>query len=122
MGFTDNLWSHQGSIKGTAKFYAPVDASKQMAMVAVADIGAASATILASPENHTSKVYNLTSCITTMNDVAAAFSTAVKRTVEYVHVPYDAATNAMVEMGVPKWMATGINDLYKLIDAGDSSQ
>jgi uncharacterized protein YbjT (DUF2867 family) len=44
-------------------------------------------------------------------DVAAILSRVAGRTVEYVPVPHEAATEAMVALGMPRWIAEGYAEL-----------
>jgi uncharacterized protein YbjT (DUF2867 family) len=116
--FFDNQWANQGSIKGEGKIYSPGDASKPVSLVSVADIGAASAAVLADPAAHAQKTYNLVSDTVTFNDIVAGFTKAVGREIGYVQVPYAAAIEAMVGLGFPRWQAGGVAELFELVDAG----
>jgi uncharacterized protein YbjT (DUF2867 family) len=51
-------------------------------------------------------------------DVAAGLSRATGREVEYVPVPHDAASEAMVAMGMPEWIATGYAELSAGFEQG----
>lgn len=86
-------------------------------MVAVADVGAAAANILAAPAPHAKKTYSLVSEHVSFNQVIDVFSGAIGTPVEYVQVPYDAAIDAMVGLGFPRWQAGGVAELLQLIDA-----
>jgi uncharacterized protein YbjT (DUF2867 family) len=44
-------------------------------------------------------------------DVAATLSRVMERDVEYVPVPHEAASAAMVGMGIPEWIAAGFAEL-----------
>jgi len=56
--------------------------------IAAADAGAAAATVLANPEPHIGKVYDLTGPQSlTMAELAQEFSGALGRTIQYVNVP-----------------------------------
>jgi uncharacterized protein YbjT (DUF2867 family) len=56
--------------------------------IAAADVGTAAATVLANPEPHIGKVYDLTGPESlTMADLAREFSGALGRTIQYVNVP-----------------------------------
>src|ERR1700737_2237013 len=56
--------------------------------IAAADVGAAAATVLANPEPHIGKVYDLTGPQSlTMAELAQEFSGALGRTIQYVNVP-----------------------------------
>lgn len=44
-------------------------------------------------------------------DVAATLSEVLGRPVEYVAVPHEAASEAMLGMGIPEWIVAGYNEL-----------
>ncbi len=63
-------------------------ADGKTALIAGADVGAAAAAVLANPEPHIGKVYNLTGPQSlTMAQFAQEFSGALGRTIRYVNVP-----------------------------------
>ena len=51
-------------------------------------------------------------------DVAATLSRVLGRAVEYVPVPHEAATEAMLAMGVPEWIAKGYTELSAGFEEG----
>jgi uncharacterized protein YbjT (DUF2867 family) len=56
--------------------------------IAAADVGAAAAAVLANPQPHIGKVYELTGPQSlTMTELAKEFSSALGRTIQYVNVP-----------------------------------
>jgi uncharacterized protein YbjT (DUF2867 family) len=58
------------------------------ALIAGAAVGIAAAAVLANPEPHIGKVYDLTGLQSlTMNEYAQAFSGALGRTIQYINVP-----------------------------------
>lgn len=119
--FMDNQWAAQGTIKGQGKIYGPADGTKQLSLVSVADVGEASAVVLAAPADHAFKTYTLAAAATTFDAVAAAFAAATGNDVGYVRVPYPDALSAMVGMGFPEWQAKGSCELMQLCDAGDKA-
>src|SRR5260370_39939442 len=63
-------------------------ADGKTSLIAGADVGAAPAAVLATPEPHIGKVYELTSLQSlTMAELAQEFSGALGRTIQYVNVP-----------------------------------
>jgi uncharacterized protein YbjT (DUF2867 family) len=63
-------------------------ADGKTALIAGADVGAAAAAVLANPEPHIGKVYELTGPQSlTMAEFAREFSRALGRTIQYVNVP-----------------------------------
>ncbi|KAL5481888.1 hypothetical protein EMCRGX_G022152 [Ephydatia muelleri] len=105
------------TIKGHSAFYSPVDPDKPFTPVVVSDAGNAAAAILSNPIAHANQTYNLVSNRHTFNDVAASFSEALGREVKYVHVPYEAAKQSLLQMGFQDWQVDGIFELDKLIDS-----
>jgi len=63
-------------------------ADGKTSLIAGADVGAAAAAVLANPEPHIGKVYELTGLQSlTMAELAQEFSGALGRTIQYVNVP-----------------------------------
>eukprot|EP00731_Ephydatia_muelleri_P016506 Em0009g930a len=116
--FIENYWGFKDTIKGHSAFYSPVDPDKPFTPVVVSDAGNAAAAILSNPIAHANQTYNLVSNRHTFNDVAASFSEALGREVKYVHVPYEAAKQSLLQMGFQDWQVDGIFELDKLIDSG----
>lgn len=117
--FFENQWSYLGSIKDECKIYSPGDPSKPMSLVASADIGAASAAVLAAPAAHANKTYDLVSDTLNFNAIVAGFTATVGREIEYVRIPYAMAIEGMVGDGVPRWQAIGLTELLELVDSGN---
>lgn len=116
--FMENQFANQGSITGEGKIYGPALGDKQFSLVSVNDVGEASANVLTHLSLHAGKTYTLASDVLTFNNIASTFTATVGKTVDYTTVPYVAAVDAMVGLGFPKWMASGIAELMKLIDDG----
>ncbi|KAL5481913.1 hypothetical protein EMCRGX_G022188 [Ephydatia muelleri] len=116
--FVENYWGFKDTIKGHSAFYSPVDPDKPFTPVVVSDAGNAAAAILSNPIAHANQTYNLVSNRHTFKDVAASFSEALGREVKYVHVPYEAAKQSLLQMGFQDWQVDGIFELDKLIDSG----
>ena len=101
-----------------SSIYLPVDPTKPLRSVVVADAGKAGAAILVSYKSHTNKTYTIVSDRHTYNDVAAEFSKALGKEIKYIRVPYEAAKEAFMGMGFPEWRTDGVLEFYKLIDSG----
>jgi uncharacterized protein YbjT (DUF2867 family) len=70
--------------------------------IAGSDVGAAAAAVLADPLPHIGRVYELTGRqSSTMNDIAAAFSSALGRPIRYQDVPQAAFEARLRESGMP---------------------
>ena len=115
--FTDNVWGSKASIQGQSSMYGPAGEGKQYSSVVVADAGKAAAAILASPDKHSGKTYNIVSHRITNAEVAQEFTTALGKEVKYVKVPFEDAKKAFMGFGLPEWQAEGIMELFRLWDA-----
>eukprot|EP00730_Choanoeca_flexa_P020464 TRINITY_DN9993_c0_g1_i1.p4 TRINITY_DN9993_c0_g1~~TRINITY_DN9993_c0_g1_i1.p4 ORF type:complete len:115 (+),score=32.49 TRINITY_DN9993_c0_g1_i1:1550-1894(+) len=60
----------------------------------------------------------LTSASTTHNKAAAAFTKVLGKPVEHVQVPYSAAKESFMGMGMPEWQVDGVMELFRYFDAG----
>jgi uncharacterized protein YbjT (DUF2867 family) len=70
--------------------------------IAAADVGVAAATVLANPEPHIGKVYDMTGPQSlTMVEIAQEFSGALGRTIEYVDVPPEIWESKLHESRLP---------------------
>eukprot|EP00730_Choanoeca_flexa_P004432 TRINITY_DN11694_c0_g1_i1.p1 TRINITY_DN11694_c0_g1~~TRINITY_DN11694_c0_g1_i1.p1 ORF type:complete len:320 (+),score=110.93 TRINITY_DN11694_c0_g1_i1:390-1349(+) len=115
--FLDNLFASQQSVQSEGKIYAPAVSKAKFTPIAVQDIGAAAAAILANPTAHHKKLYKLTMAPVSYADYAKTFTKVLGKKVEYVQVPYDAAKQAFMGMGFPEWQVDGIMELYHFFDA-----
>ena len=116
--FVENLWGFKDSIVGQGAIYCPVDPEKPYTPVVVEDAGKAAAAILADPSKHAGKTYNVVSDRITYNDVTQGFTEALGKEIKYNRVPYEAAKQAFLGMGLPEWQVDGILELFKLFDSG----
>ena len=116
--FVENYFAGKDQVVSQSSMYSPVDPTKPFTPVVVADAGKASAAILVSYKSHTNKTYNIVSDRHTYNDVAAEFSKVLGKEIKYIRIPYEAAKEAFLGMGVPEWQTDGVLDLFKLIDRG----
>ena len=117
-GFLENFLSDKSTIQESSQFYFPVDPTKQILFIAVEDAGVASAVILADPEKHANKTYNIVSNRHSFGDVAAAFTEALGKEVKYVRVQYEDAKKSLLGAGMPQWQVGGMLDYLKLVDSG----
>jgi len=118
--FFDNQFMSQGTIK-QGQIYGPADPAKPVTLISVADVGGASANVLANAGKHVNKTYTLGADTLTFADIAAAFAAGTGQKVAYVQVPYPAATESMMGMGFPEIMANGMAELMKIIDDGNAA-
>jgi uncharacterized protein YbjT (DUF2867 family) len=97
--------------------FAPA-AGARIAMVDPADVAAAAAAVLADGGSETGTRVLTGPHALTFADVAETLSAITGRAVEFVPVPDDAAKHAMVEQGVPEWLAEGIVANFALLREG----
>ncbi|MFM0339501.1 NmrA family NAD(P)-binding protein [Paraburkholderia fungorum] len=75
--------------------------------IAAADVGAAAAVVLANPEPHIGKVYELTGPQSlTMTELAQEFSSALGRNIQYVNVPPQIWEAKLRELQQPAHLTT----------------
>eukprot|EP00762_Andalucia_godoyi_P003005 ANDGO_04204.mRNA.1 NAD(P)H azoreductase len=117
--FQDNdVWGLKG-LKDHPVYYRPFRADATFAPVAIADIGSAFAAIAGDASTHAGKTYVLTGPESiTGNKLAEIFSTVVGTKVTFQEVSDQAAADAMVGQGVPRWQAVGIAELYRFLQDG----
>jgi len=84
--FVENYFAFTDSIKKQGAIYYPVDGAKPLITVVVADAGKAGAAILADPAKHANKSYIIVSDCHSLNDVAAAFSEALGKTITCIQL------------------------------------
>lgn len=121
--FMDNFPNYAGqSIKGQSAIYGASGAGK-IAYVSSADVGAVAAEILASPDQHASRTYEITGGeAVTDAQAAAVIAEVLGREVKYVNMSnqdYDAALRGW---GLPGWQVDGLAYLESFKADGRGSQ
>ena len=116
--FIDNNFMNVDTIKTKATFYDPRNAYKMHTPVAVADVGKASADILAKPKKHIGKTYTLVMPPFNLVDLSKAFSKEIGKQVLVTTVSYEKAKEEFMEKGFPEWQTDGVMEIYKSIDEG----
>jgi hypothetical protein len=53
----------------------------------------------------------------TLNDLAAAFTKSLGKTVTPTTVPYPACKEALMGIGFPEWQTDGLLEVFRLFDA-----
>jgi NAD(P)H dehydrogenase (quinone) len=101
--FTDNIWGQADAVKGAGKFFYPTAAAAPYSSVTTDNAGEAGAVVVANPRPHVGKTYNVVGPAYTNADLAAAFTAALGKPVEYVQVSYEAARASFLEKGWPEW-------------------
>jgi uncharacterized protein YbjT (DUF2867 family) len=99
-------------------FYAP-HGTGAISLVDVRDIAECAAIIVANPTEHRGKSYDLTgSEALTDAQQMAILSAGIGRTVQYVDIPAESATEAMTSMGMPAVVIDWLMSLNAVIKAG----
>ena len=87
-------------------------------MIDVRDVADVAVKVL-TEDGHEGKTYNLTGPASiSFHDVAAALSKALGKQVNYVDVPFEAARQAMIGMGLPEWIADAFGEYFKAFREG----
>ncbi|HEY3855371.1 MAG TPA: NAD(P)H-binding protein [Verrucomicrobiae bacterium] len=90
-------------------------ADGKTALIAGADVGAAAAAVLANPERHIGKIYDLTGPQSlTMTEYAQEFSSALGRTIKYVDVPPQIWEAKLQEAHLPPHLIAHLNTMGQL--------
>lgn len=114
--FMQNLLGLAGMIK-SGTIYQPAGGGKA-GWIDVRDIAAVAASAL-TEDGHAGQTYEITGPeLVAFSDIAAVFSNALGRTINYVEVPPAAAKQSMMQAGMPDWMADGVNALFADLRAG----
>jgi uncharacterized protein YbjT (DUF2867 family) len=93
----------------------PIDGDTRQLSAAVADVGAAlSAAVLDASLGN--KIVHVVGDNLTKNEIAALYSTKLGRTVKFVQVPKEAATEAFKAFGIPLWQIEGIIELFDNVE------
>ena len=108
------------SIRERGVFSSPgFDGSKPLTAVVVADAGNAAAAILADPEKHTNKTYQLVSDRFTYDGIAATFSEVLGKKVTYTFVPFNR--QATLAAGVPEVTVNIIEEMIDQVNKGSTA-
>ena len=115
--FMQNLMMAAESIASEGKIYMPFKDGK-LGMVDIRDIADVSAVIL-TEEGHEGKTYTPTGPKSiSLSDVAAAFSSALDKEVNYIDVPMEAADESLSGMGFPDWNKDAYLEYFKAYSEG----
>ena len=110
--FMQNTMMAGQTVAAQGMVYLPCSVGR-LGMIDVRDVGAAAAQLLLSDE-HEGKTYVLTGPASiSISDVASTLSSVLGKEVTYVNVPFEAAKEAMMAMGLPDWMADMYNEMFK---------
>jgi uncharacterized protein YbjT (DUF2867 family) len=119
--YMSNLLAAAPSVAAEGRLYAPAGQAR-IATIDPRDVGAAAAAVLSSP-GHEGQTYLLTGPrAITYTEVAAALSAATASRVEYVDIPGDAARQAMINDGMPGFVAEQIVTMFGRLRQGVAAQ
>ncbi len=113
------LWAAQ-SIASSGMIYMPVEDAK-FVMLDMRDASEAAAKVLTT-EGHVNQTYVLTGpALLSFHDVASSLSKVLDKDVKYVNVPMEAALEAFIGMGAPKWLAEAFCEYFENYRKGGSA-
>jgi uncharacterized protein YbjT (DUF2867 family) len=119
VSFMQNYVNYHGhAIQQQGAFYLS-QGEGQVAFIDLADVAAVAAKVLGAPAAHAGKAYVLTGPQALSNaDVANRIAAAAGKPVQYVNVPDEAAVEALLGMGLPRWNVDALLSLSQLIRQG----
>jgi uncharacterized protein YbjT (DUF2867 family) len=107
------------TVASEGKIYQPMKEGR-LGMIDARDFGEAAAKVL-TEDGHEGKTYTLTSPTTvSFYDVAGVLGEVLGKEVAYVPVPLKRAKEAMLQRGIPEWMADALNEYAKAHSEGYS--
>ena len=116
--FMENFF-YNTTIKTSSYYSSVVSPCSPSDFVAVEDIGVAASFILANPERHAGRTYNIISERTTFLDVVATFSEALGRKIEYTRKTFEDAKQSLLQVSMmPKWQVQGFIETNQLCSNG----
>ena len=119
--YMSNLLAAGETVAREGRLYAPAGEAR-VAMVDPRDVGAAAAAVL-SGAGHEGRTYVLTGPeAITYAQVAADVSAAVGREVEFVDVPDEGARQALVDAGLPDFVAEQLVKIFGLLRQGMAAE
>jgi len=120
--FFENVLASVASVVEEGVIYSPVPADTPVRGVAVEDVGAAAAAVLAAPDVHAYRTYEILSRVHTGEALAASLGEAVGKPVRYVQIGWEESYNRMVAEGTPAWEAADLVEADRLVAAGNVSE
>ncbi|HEX6678863.1 MAG TPA: SDR family oxidoreductase [Actinomycetes bacterium] len=109
--YMSNLLGSVETIRSAGAIFAPAEGVK-VPMIDPLDVAATAATVL-SDDGHEGQTYELTGPeAITFHDVAAQVSRVTGRPARFVPVPESAALDALLQTGMPDWMAHNIMTVF----------
>ena len=119
--FMSNVLAGADQVAREGRLFAPAGEAR-IAMIDPRDVGAAAAAVLTSP-GHDGKTHVLTGPeAITYERAAAELAAATGREVEFIHVPDEGAKQAMIEGGLPEFVAEQIVQVFVMLRQGVGRQ
>ena len=118
-GFMQNIVTYNApSIRAQGAFYAAMGKAKT-SLIDVRDVAAVAARVLAEPNVHAGKTYELNGPEAVSNDEIAERITRVSgRAAKYVDIPEAAQRKAMLDSGMPEWQVNALLELQEYYVSG----
>jgi uncharacterized protein YbjT (DUF2867 family) len=119
--FMQTMLRYKPAIVSQSAIFLPAGNSR-ISIVDVRDIAAVAAIALTEAGHERSNHVITGPQGLTYTDIARQFSEALGKEVRYVDIPYSAARDAMLQMGLPAWQVEGVielNETYKRGEAAD---
>ena len=117
--FMQNTLMSAPTVARQGKIFQPMKGGR-LGMIDARDIGEVAARIL-SEDGHEGRTYTLTGpAAISFYDVAKALSEVLGEEVAYVPIPPEKAKEAMLDRGIPEWMADALNEYAKAHSEGYS--
>ena len=115
--FYQNYFAYSDSIKNQNCYFAPLGDAR-IVLIDVRDIAAVAVAAL-TEDGHTGQTYSITGDEALSNtEIAEVFSDVLGRKITYVDVSEDKAREAMLNQGMPEWMAGAVLELNAIGRAG----
>lgn len=116
--YMHNLLSSANSVASDGVLYMNMG-DAPVGMIDARDVGAFAAKIIENPAKHASKVYTPTGPeSTTMAQAAEDLSEVLGKPVKYVALPQEAARQAMLGFGLPRWFVGNVVDYGTVYSGG----
>jgi uncharacterized protein YbjT (DUF2867 family) len=105
------MWPPQ--IGPDGNYYAPAGDAR-LSAVDARDVAAVAFSVLGAPDAHLGRSYDLTGpAALSFAECCAQLGSHLGRSVSYVAVPDEAAREAMLSAGLPRWMVDGLIELFQ---------
>lgn len=116
--YMHNLLSSAGSVASDGVLYMNMG-DAPVGMIDARDVGVFAARVIENPARHAGKVYTPTGPrSTTMAQAAEDLSEVLGKPVKYVALPQEAARQAMLGFGLPRWFVGNVVDYGTVYSGG----